>query len=89
MEEKCSKNTNLSDLNMILFQELDRLNNDETLKKTENLDNEIKRSKAITDIAQTIIKNANTILDAKKYSDSCGFSSGEIPKMLSVSDAEK
>lgn len=57
---------NLHELNTVLFEELTRLNNGELLEDTENMDKEIQRSKAITGIAQTIINNANTILEAQK-----------------------
>ena len=46
-----------------------------------NINKEIKRSKAITDVAQTIINNAQTVLDAQKFIATDGRSS-ELPKML-------
>lgn len=52
--------TNLASLNNYLFEELERLNDDEELKNEDNLEKEIKRSKAIANVAQTIINNANT-----------------------------
>ena len=73
--------TNLASLNNYLFEELERLNDDEELKNEDNLEREIKRSKAITNVAQTIINNANTVLEAQKFmNDTIGKS--EIPKML-------
>ena len=59
----------LNSLNNYLFEELERLNDNEELDNEEKLDKEIKRSKAITNVAQTIINNANLVLSAKKYSD--------------------
>ena len=47
---------NLNELNNYLFEELERLNDDEELKT--NMDNEIKRAKAITSISTAIINNA-------------------------------
>lgn len=74
-------NNNLSSLNNYLFEELERLNDDEELKDDSNLEKEIKRSKAITSVAQTIINNANTVLEAQKFmNDTTG--KAEIPKML-------
>ncbi len=74
-------NNNLASLNNYLFEELERLNDDEELKDDSNLEKEIKRSKAITNVAQTIINNANTVLEAQKFmNDTIGKS--EIPKML-------
>lgn len=72
--------TSLQDLNNYLFEELERLNDDEELANEENLDKEIKRSKAITSVAQTIINNANTVLDAQKFMSDSGVE--ELPKML-------
>lgn len=71
---------NLSELNNYLFEELERLNADDELDTDEKLDKEIKRSKAITSVAQTIINNANTVLDAQKFVVDSGRA--ELPKML-------
>ena len=76
---------NLQDLNNYLFEELERLNDDEQLMDEEKLDKEIKRSKAITNVAQTIINNANLVLNAKKHSDEFG-NKKEMPKMLITND---
>lgn len=62
---------NLNELNNYLFEELERLNDDEELKT--NMDMEIKRAKAITDVSTTIINNARVILEAKKYADEFGI----------------
>lgn len=74
---------NLQDLNNYLFEELERLNDNEEFDTEEKLDKEIKRSKAITNVAQTIINNANLVLNAKKYSDESG-NTENVPKMLGV-----
>ena len=76
----------LQDLNNYLFEEIERLNDDEELNNDEKLDKEIKRSKALTTVAQTIINNANLVLTAKKYSDENGFNCKEMPKMLITND---
>ena len=76
--------TSLQDLNMYLFEELERLNDTEELETEENLDKEIKRSKAITTVAQTIINNANTVLEAQKFMSDSGVQ--ELPKMLSTTN---
>lgn len=57
------KNT-LGDLNNHLFAQLERLS-DEDLT-SEELEKEIVRSKAVTDIAGKIIDNANTLLQAAR-----------------------
>lgn len=63
---------NLQELNNYLFEELERLNDDETLEENDNLDKELKRSKAITQVAGQIVQNAKVILDAKKHCDMFG-----------------
>lgn len=54
----------LSDLNNHLFAQLERLS-DEKLRG-EKLSEEIVRAKAVSGIAQQIIANANTVLEAHK-----------------------
>lgn len=74
------KNT-LVDLNNHLFEQLERLN-DEDLRG-EDLKDEIIRAKSITDIASKIIDNANTVLSVKKMQvETLGKSNITIPKMI-------
>lgn len=68
-------NNSLGDLNNYLFEQLERLNDDETLDNEDNFKKEIQRTKSISMVAKTIIDNANTILEAKKYADEMGLSS--------------
>jgi len=75
----------LSDLNNYLFEELERLNDDEALNTDEYLEKELKRSKAITNVASQIIQNANVVLKAKIHCDQFGDNLGEFLK-LGVSD---
>ena len=79
-EESKINGSNLSDLNKYLFQELDRLNDEFIINREEELNREIKRSKSITDVAQTIINNAQTLIEAQKLFNQNG--QNEIPKML-------
>lgn len=73
----------LTDLNNVLFEQLERLADDEA-----DLDKEIKRSKAITDVAKNIVENARLLLDAQKHVDEYYGDSkkGHLPKMLEVKD---
>lgn len=71
---------NLSSLNDYLFEELERLNDDEELDTEEKLDKELKRSKAIANVAKTIIDNANVELEAVKFATEYGKK--DIPKLL-------
>lgn len=79
---------NLVDLNNYLFEELERLNDDETLQSEDALEKELRRSKAITEVSNQIVQNAKIMLDAKKHSDNFGFSEDKFyssknePKMI-------
>ena len=57
------KNT-FKDLNNYLFEELERLNDDEAMKDEEVFNREIERSKAISSVAAQIIHNGNLSLRA-------------------------
>lgn len=74
------KNT-LGDLNNHLFAQLERLG-DEDLKG-EALAEEIKRSSAVTEIAEQIISNGALVLKAKvAYEDNISANPADRPKML-------
>ena len=74
------KNT-LTDLNNHLFEQLERLNDEEL--KGDNLKEEIMRAKSMTNIASTIIDNANVVLEATKFqAENLGRSKTNLPKML-------
>lgn len=60
----------LTDLNNHLFEQLERLN-DEDLTG-DDLETEIERSKAITQVARTIVDNGRLVLDAHKHADEYG-----------------
>ena len=77
---------NLNDLNDYLFEELERLNDDEELSHKENLDKELKRAKAIAGVSTAIVNNAKLILDAKKYADEVGVSNEREVLKLSESN---
>mgnify|MGYP000312515434 CR=1 FL=1 len=74
------KNT-LSDLNNHLFSQLERLG-DEDLKP-EDLEKEIERSKAITDVSKSITGNASLQLNALKLkAEYQGLKQDEMPSNL-------
>lgn len=58
---------NLQALNNYLFAEMELLTDEEELNKDDNFDKVIKHSKAVTNVAQTIINNAELILNAQKF----------------------
>lgn len=73
------KNT-LGDLNNHLFMQLERLNDEEIT--VEVLQQELKRSKAIADVAGKIIDNGKLVLEAQRFVDDKNDLNGEMPKML-------
>jgi len=71
----------LTDLNDHLFAQLERLG--EEGLSGEKLQGEIERSKAITDVAKSIVGNASLQLDALRLkAEYKGFSSADMPAML-------
>lgn len=77
----------LTDLNNHLFATLERLN-DEDLFDEENVNIEVKRTKAITSVAKSIIDNASLMLDAQKYFNGAGEKE-KIPEMLGLNSKQK
>ena len=69
--------TSLKDLNGYLFEELERLNDDESLDG-DGFERELKRAKSITSVSMAIINNARTILEAKRTADYMGVNDNEI-----------
>lgn len=72
----------LLDLNDLLFQQLTTLMDDSLSQ--EQLDQEIKISKQVVSVSQTIINNANLLLQAKKHFDSTKNDNSEIAPLLSL-----
>lgn len=71
----------LLDLNNHLFEQLERLNDEELTG--EELDKEIERSKAVTQISRVIVDNARLALDAQEFKAKYSYEEViEIPKML-------
>ena len=79
------KNT-LEDLNNHLFAQLERLNDEEL--KTEDLEKEIERSKAVTSVATKIIENGSLVLQARKFVDGAFSANTKLPKMLESDKSE-
>ena len=80
------KNT-LSDLNNALFEQLERLNDDELTE--EQLDRELRKTDATVKIAEKIIANGELAFKTMKHMDDYGYNVKErtVPKML-ASDKE-
>lgn len=70
----------LSDLNNHLFEQLERLN-DEDLSEID-LEKEIKRSKAICNVAKSITDNANTVIAGQKIICEYGMKNTSVQSLL-------
>ena len=77
------KNT-LVDLNNHLFEQMERLNDDELTN--EQLEKEIKRADAMKDIATQIISNASILLKATELNMEYSRGDNCVPKLLLGND---
>ena len=72
------------DLNNHLFEQLERLNDDELTD--EQLEREIKRTKSICNIGKVIVSNAAIVLSAQKHFDEYGVAT---PELLAIGTNKK
>lgn len=79
------KNNNLSALNNILFEQIERVNEDDLSK--EELDEAIKRAKVINNLSQTIVQNANVQL--KAFMEFGGDATDDVLKIIGIEDHHK
>lgn len=80
----------LTDLNNILFEQIERLNEDDL--HGDALKQQIKKSQAIESIAGMIIANANTVLKAEKMKMEYAMDDrdpDQIPEMLRIEGRKK
>ena len=84
--EQKMRNT-LVDLNNHLFEQLERLNDEELTD--EQLEKEIKRTDAMKDIATQIIANANIVLKATELNMEYSKNEVNVPQMLIGFDEKK
>ena len=77
----------LVDLNNHLFEQLERLNDEELTD--EELEKEIKRTDAMKDIATQIIANANIVLKATELNMEYSRNEVAVPQMLIGFDEKK
>lgn len=77
------KNT-LVDLNGYLFEQLERLNDDSL--SPEELEREIQRSDAITQISTKVIDNADLVLKAMKYRTEIIPVRDKMPSLLGIEE---
>lgn len=86
-ETKEEPRNKLLDLNDYLFQELETLMSDSLTE--DELDRELKISKQVVSVSQTIINNANLLLQAKKHFDTTKDDSSEIAPLLTLDKGKK
>ena len=77
----------LTDLNNILFEQLDRL--DKKDLSQEDLDKEIKRINAMTNVAVVIVNNASLLLKAQKVKDDNFRADTKLPAILEAEQNER
>lgn len=80
----------LTDLNNILFEQIERLNDDDL--HGDALKQQIKRSRAIESVAGMIIANANTVLKAEKMKMEYAMDDrdpNQVPEMLRIEGRKK
>lgn len=70
----------LNDLSAYLFEQLDRLSNDDLTG--EELEQEIERSKAINAVGRTIVDNAATVLRAAEFNAEYGRGQNLLPNLI-------
>lgn len=83
-DEEDSNNNTLLELNNYLFDELRALMDDSLSE--EELNRELKVSKQVVSVSQTIINNANLLLQAKKHIDTTKEENNQIAPLLSLGD---
>lgn len=77
----------LADLNNYLFEQIERLNDDEL--DDETLDKELRKADAIVKVSEKIIANGELAFKTMKHMDEYGYGQTRaVPKMLSSSSEE-
>lgn len=72
----------LSDLNNYLFEQLERLLDDEICHDEESTRQEIAKARAVTEVANSITANASVQLAAMKFREGNGLREDDMPQML-------
>lgn len=80
---------NLQDLNNVLFEQLERLQDDEALKDPEIFDKEMQRSKAVSSIATQIIQAGNLSLQAARFATDYNTDRGIKPLLAITTGGEE
>ena len=80
---------NLQDLNNVLFEQLERLQDDEAMQDPDMFEKEMKRSQAVTSIASQIIQAGQLSLKAAQYATECNADRGSIKPILGLTVREE
>lgn len=76
----------LIDLNNILFEQLERLNDEELTE--EELERELRRTKSICNVGRIIVDNAQVALEAQKHIDEYGIEKEDRSEMLQITSGK-
>ena len=79
-KEKKMEENNLMDLNKYLFAELKKLTSENITQ--EELDTELKISKQVVSVSQTIINNASLLFQAQKHFEETAKKNSEVAALL-------
>lgn len=74
----------LGDLSNLMFEQLERLN----AAEPEELEGEIDRARAMSEVGKTIIDNSNTMLRAMQFKDTAMAANAHLPRMLGAGEDE-
>jgi hypothetical protein len=74
----------LTDMTSLLFEQLERLGNSDL--NCEQLQEEVKRSKAMADISTRIIQSGELVLRAHMFHDKQLDADGKLPKLLTSNE---
>ena len=77
-------NNNLTALNNYLFEQLERINDDEL--KPEEFETEIKRAETVVKLSKAIVDNANLALQAQRHFDEMGTEKNVSIPLLGITD---
>ena len=81
-KEKKEMKNSLTDLNNYLFEQLERLLDDEICHDEESTRREIAKAHAVTDVANSITGNASVQLAAMRFKAGNNLSEDDMPQML-------
>ncbi len=78
----------LTDLNNYLFEELERLMDDEVCHDENSTQQEITKSGAIVNLSKAIIDNSRVQIVAVKFANDWNYKNGDLPDVLKIVNRE-